>query len=219
MLSNRSPSYRSIRNSLPLRVKRVFLSSVMTFSLHNKPAAFQRIINRVLGNLVGSCCISYMETILVSLKDLSQNTKSIEKVLAALSNSDLKLKPSRCDFYPDKVSFLENVVLRDGHVIFSEKTKDISELVIPKNKSEVRGFLCTVNFFLRFCKDISQLFAPLTYLIGDVPFVWRDLHQTAFEKLKVLIASASVPANTISGNSSFLRQMLQILRQAQSFSS
>lgn len=93
---------------------------------------------------------------------IAPNTEDIKKVLVALSTSDLRLKPSNCELYKEEASFLWNVFLQDGHAIFSEKTRAISEFGVPRNKAEVRGFLFLVNFLRRFCKEISQVFAPLT---------------------------------------------------------
>lgn len=87
------------------------------------------------------------------------------------------------------------MVLKDGHKIFPDKTKAIFEFGVPRNESEVRGFLVSVNFLRRFWKDISQIFSLLTALTGDVPFVWGNPQQESFEKVESLIVLAPALAH------------------------
>lgn len=72
----------------------VFEYKVMHFGLQNAPAVFQRMIDHVLGYLVGSCCVAYMDDIMLFSKDRNQHTANIKKVLAALATSNLRLNPS-----------------------------------------------------------------------------------------------------------------------------
>lgn len=45
--------------------KGIFEYKVMPFGLRNAPAVFQRMIDQVLGCLIGVCCVAYMDDILV----------------------------------------------------------------------------------------------------------------------------------------------------------
>lgn len=44
--------------------KGVFEYKIMPFGMLNAPAVFQRMINHLLGYLVGVCCVAYMDDIL-----------------------------------------------------------------------------------------------------------------------------------------------------------
>lgn len=68
-----------------------------------------------------------MYEILVFLESLEYHHLALEKVLTALSEANLKLKPSKCKFYKDEVSFLGNVILRDGHEVWPNKRKAIRD--------------------------------------------------------------------------------------------
>ena len=100
--------------------KGIFEYKVMPFGLRNAPAVFQRMIDQVLGSLVGICCIAYMDDILVFSPTRKQHVKDVCKVMAALSEAQLHLKPSKCEFFKSEVSFLGNLVLKEGQVILPD---------------------------------------------------------------------------------------------------
>ena len=70
------------------------------------------MINNTLGSLMGSCCVAYMDNILVfsSLED--QHKIDLEKVILALSSQSLVLKRSNCEFFKKKVTILGSLFLR-----------------------------------------------------------------------------------------------------------
>ena len=115
----------------------VFEYKVMPFGLRNDPAVFQRMIDDALGELVGICCVAYMDNILVFSPTLEQHNLDVKKVLRALANHKLHLKPSKCEFYCNEVSFLGNLVLKDGHAICPDKLQAIKQWGIPRNTTEL----------------------------------------------------------------------------------
>ena len=74
----------------------------MPFGLKNAPAVFQKLIDNTLGSLLGSCCVAYMENILVFSPLEDQHKLDLEKVLLALSSQSLVLKRSKCEFFKKK---------------------------------------------------------------------------------------------------------------------
>ena len=136
-----------------------------------------------------------MENILVLPKSCHQHTKNLRKVLHALSNAKLYLKASKCEFYKDEVTFLGNLVLKDGHAVCPDKKKAIKEWGVPRTTTELQSFLGTLNFLCRFCKDILAMVAPLTALCGDAKFKWGEAQQIAFDQIKETLVSAPILAH------------------------
>ena len=68
-----------------------------------------------------------MDDILVFSPTCDQHTEDVQKVMEAFSKAHPFLNPSKCEFYKSEVSFLGNLVLKDGHTIFPEKLKAICE--------------------------------------------------------------------------------------------
>jgi len=73
------------------------------------------------------------------------------------------------------------------------KITTIIEWPIPKKLHDVRSFLGFGNFYRRFIQDYSHLARPLTQLTKKgTPFVWKDLCQAAFERLKEAFTMAPI---------------------------
>lgn len=97
--------------------------------------------------ILWALAVSHMDDILVFSKYKEQHICNFFRVLSSFLASDLCLKPSNCELYKEKVSFLGNVVLRYGHAIFFNKTKAITDFSKPHNKTKVHFFLISLKFF------------------------------------------------------------------------
>jgi hypothetical protein len=77
----------------------LFESLVILFGLMNTPASFQYFINNVLQPYLDVFITAYLDNILIYSDDLDEYRIHIQKVLQALSDADLYLKPEKCEFY------------------------------------------------------------------------------------------------------------------------
>lgn len=71
----------------------------MTFGLVNAPALFQRLVNNVLGSLLGTVALTYLHDILIPTADYESELKSLEQVLIALQSAGLTLRLKKCYFF------------------------------------------------------------------------------------------------------------------------
>ena len=84
-----------------------------------------------------------------------------------------------------------------GHSISSEgvkpdpgKIKAVKSFPIPKTKKNIKQFLGLIGYYRRFIPDMAKTAKPLTRLLkADVPFVWDNDVQSAFENLRDTICS------------------------------
>jgi len=73
------------------------------------------------------------------------------------------------------------------------KITTIIDWPIPKKLPDVRSFFEFGNFYQRFIQDYSPMDSPLTQLTKKgTPFVWLDLCQAAFERLKEAFTTAPI---------------------------
>ena len=152
------------------------------------------MIDDALGGLVGIFRVAYMDDILVFSPTREQHTLDVKKVLRALANHKLHLKPSKWKLYCNEVSFLGNLVLKDGHDICPDKLQAIKQWGVSCNTTEICSFLGSMNFLRCFCRDILAVVAPLTALCGNAPFVWGSMQQSAFNSVKEILSKAPVLA-------------------------
>jgi hypothetical protein len=77
----------------------LFESLVMPFGLTNTPASFQHFINDVLRPYLDVFVTAYLNNILIYSDNLKEYKKHGLKVLEALSEAGLHLKPEKYEFH------------------------------------------------------------------------------------------------------------------------
>ena len=118
-----------------------------------------------------------------------------------LASAGLKLKPSKCEFFKQRITYLGYVVSENGIESDPKKTEAVRNLPAPKTVTEVRGFLGFTNQYREFIPKYVQKAASLNELISrenskkkKKPAGWNEKAQKAFEELKELCCSAPILA-------------------------
>lgn len=70
----------------------------MPFGLKNAPATFQRVMDNVLGDLIGNVCLVYLDDIIIFLPSIQKHINVIRLVFTKLQNMNLKIQPAKCKF-------------------------------------------------------------------------------------------------------------------------
>jgi len=105
----------------------------------------------------------------------------------------LQVKPQKCEFHTNNVEYLGFIITTEGLQMDPAKITTIIEWPIPKKLRDVPSFLGFRNFYRRFIQDYSHLARPLTQLTKKgTAFVWLDLCQAAFERLKEAFTTAPI---------------------------
>jgi hypothetical protein len=162
-----------------------FEYTVMPFGLCNAPATMQRLINNVLRSYLDIFCIGYLDDILVYSQNEEEHIQHVRKVLSALKEHHLLLKPEKCHFHTKKLTFLGYVVTPEGLSMDPEKVRTVLDWEPPTTVTEVQSFLGFANYYRRFIKGYSDIAQPLTELTKkDREFNWDSKCQDAFWRLK-----------------------------------
>ena len=104
----------------------------LPFGLKTAPATFQRTMNVVLSGLTGSHCFIFLDDIVVYAKSLADHDANIRQVFDRLRESNLKLKPEKCEFLRKDVSYLGHVISENRVLPDKTKTKVIGDVPTPK---------------------------------------------------------------------------------------
>ena len=111
----------------------------------------------------------------------------------------MKLKPSKCKFFKQELTYLGHVVSKHGIQTDSKKVEVIHKWPVPTNVTEVRSFLGFTNYYQRFIKKYVQLAKPLYKLIlgENASKKWNSIKwhlecQEAFDKLKELCTTTPI---------------------------
>ena len=174
----------------------LFQYNRMSFGLCNAPATFCRVVDRLFGDFKQDFCLLYIDDFFVYSSNFEDHLIHVERVLQRLENSGLKIKPSKCFFGLPKITFLGHQISAAGIAPDPEKVSAILKFPRPVNLRTLRGFLGTTNYFHRFIPDYAEIASPLVYLLmKNVPFIWTETQENAFEELKRRLTSAPILAH------------------------
>jgi len=175
----------------------LFKSLVMPFGLTNTRSDFQALINDVLWSYLDDFCTTFLDDIFIYSNTLEEHKEQVFKVLKALSDAGLHLKPEKCHFHKQEVKYLGFIITTNGIRMDPEKVSCVLGWETPRTVTDVQCFLGFANFYRRFIKDYSQVVTPLTKITKKkggkyVPFVWGPEQQVAFDLLKKAFTSAPI---------------------------
>jgi hypothetical protein len=167
----------------------------LPYGLSNSPASFQRLMDIVLRDLVGTECYVFIDDVIIYGDTIEEHARHLEHVLQRFERANLQLQPSKCVFAQPKVEYLGYTVSREGIQASPEKTKAVRNFPVPRNVKEVRSFLGLASFYRRLVRNFAQHANPLTELLRkDAQFKWEQRQQSAFDKLKEALCSDQVLA-------------------------
>ena len=86
----------------------------MPLGLVNAPVTFQRMMQGVMGTLVGRTTSVYLNDIMTISKSFNENLGHLEEVLKKLEEKDLQLGIKKCKFMRCKLLFLGHLVDENG---------------------------------------------------------------------------------------------------------
>src|SRR6266540_159597 len=72
---------------------------VMPFGLNNALATFQRLMNKVLRQYIGKFVQVYLDDVIIYSNNLTEHKRHIRAVLEKIREANLKLKPSKCQWF------------------------------------------------------------------------------------------------------------------------
>ena len=144
----------------------LFKPTVMFFGICNSLAIFQTMINTIFALLITkNLILVYIDNILIYAPTKKQLHKIIKEVLKILQEHDLYLKPEKCQFAKQRLSYLRYIIFPDQVQMDLIKLKSISNWPVPSIIKEMRKFLGFCNFYRKFIKDYAKITLPINQLV------------------------------------------------------
>ena len=103
--------------------------NVMPFGICNAPATFERLMERVLQNILSKICLVYLDDVIVFSKTFEEMIENLRKVFLRLRSANLKLNPKKCSLFGREVKYLGHIVSEQGI------TTDLEKISAVKNCS------------------------------------------------------------------------------------
>src|SRR5258707_2349282 len=166
---------------------------VMPFGLSNMPAAFQRFINEVLGDLMDICMVGYLDNILIYSDSLEDHRDHVCEVLHHLCMAGLYSNLKKCKFHKDTVEYLGFILSPKGLQMDPTKVSMIQDWPKPQKVRDIQAFLGFTNFYQRFIHDYSETTLPLNHLCKKSTTWHFGMEEAkAFQNLKKAFGSTLV---------------------------
>ena len=137
----------------------------MPYRLCNAPATFQRLMQNCLRELNLTYALIYLDDMIVFFQTEEEHLHRLLVVFGRFLEHGLKLKPSKCHFLQDEITFLGHEISADGMRPGMANLNAIAEMAPPKTYTEIRRFTGMTGFFRRFIKGYSKIAKPLNDLL------------------------------------------------------
>ena len=138
---------------------------------------------------------AYIDNILVYSRTLEEHLDYLQKVIARLRSTNLRLKPSKCEFVQAKVEYLGHVITPSGLQTTPHLTSAVLAFPRPSNVHEVQRFLGMSSCYRKFICNFVKIAQPLHCLTcKGAPFEWCTEYEKVFKSLKEQLATPPVLA-------------------------
>jgi hypothetical protein len=156
------------------------------------PDAFQHKMDQFLGDL--PFCAVFLDDVCIWTKGtFDEHLQHIAVVLDRLNTANVRVNLKKSTFLAEKMKYLGFIFTKDGVRADPAKVNSIQDLMAPKTRKQLRGFLGMTNYLRQHIPRYSHYTAPLTDLLkGDnkKKFEWPPEADKAFNNIKQQISKA-----------------------------
>ncbi|KAE8239416.1 hypothetical protein A4X06_0g8272, partial [Tilletia controversa] len=142
----------------------LFQYKTVPFGLKGAPAAFQRLMDRILGALRWDQAVVYIDDVVVASRDVEEHARALDTLLSSATASGLKFSPTKCTFAVPSLVLLGRKVSGAGVAIWGERAKAVEDLARPTTLRELYHVLGLFGYYRGFIHRYAEIAAPLSRL-------------------------------------------------------
>ncbi|XP_043229709.1 uncharacterized protein K02A2.6-like isoform X1 [Amphibalanus amphitrite] len=163
----------------------------LPFGISECCGIFQSAIDQILEGIDG--CVAYLDDLLVTGENEADLLRRLDRVLGRLKEHGARLKREKCEFNIREVKYLGWIISADGLKPVPEKVAAVVGMREPRNVTELRALLGSVNYYQRLVPSLASMLAPLYALLkkGAV-WRWTAACQSSLDQVKRVLTSGSV---------------------------
>ena len=123
-----------------------------------------------------------MDDIPISGKDEQEHMQNLSEYFKSYSNL-VSVIEEKCSFCQPSVQYLGHIIDSSGIRVSNERVKAMQLMQASKDQSELRSFLCLVNYFGKFFPHMSSHTLPLDQLLKkDTKWNWSSRQEVLFKR-------------------------------------
>ncbi len=144
----------------------------MPFRLNNASATFQRLMNKILRQYIRKFVQVYLDDVIIYSNNLDEHKRHIKAVLEKIREANLKLKPSKCQWFQTELKFIRHLVGRNDIKFDPQNVEKIKNAEVPKNTTEFKRFLEIVQYYRQYINGYADVAGSLYDMLkGNRPAV------------------------------------------------
>jgi len=140
----------------------------MPFGLRNAPVHFMRSVASVLKL---PYVLVYIDDIIVHSRTAEDHLIHLKTVFEILRKKKMILKPMKCTFMAEAVTYLGHNISIDGLKPIQEKFLNVKS---PQSKAETKSLIGLLSFYRKFIHNFAQKTENMQKSLKSSSFIWDD---------------------------------------------
>ncbi|KAL2226838.1 UNVERIFIED_CONTAM: Retrovirus-related Pol polyprotein from transposon [Sesamum indicum] len=185
--------------------KGIYCYNMMPFGLKNADATYQRLVNKMFGDLLEKTMEVYVDDMLVKSKRSQDHIKDLSQAFSIMRSHAMKLNPDKCTFGVTGGKFLGYMISERGIEANPEKIQAIMGLRSPSSIKEMQKLTGKIASLSRFISRSADRGLPFfKALRKPKSFAWTPECEQALQELKEYLTKPPLLANPKEGETLFL---------------
>ena len=165
----------------------------MSFELKNAGATYQRAATTLFHDMMHKDVEVYVDDMIVKSRDREDYWAALEHFFQRIECFRLRLNPKKFTFGVTSGKLLGYMISERGIEANPDKIRAILDMSPPQTETEIRGFLCRLQYISRFIVRLTDTCEHIFRLLRKKrPKVWDDQCQLEFERIKGYLLSPPV---------------------------
>ena len=161
-----------------------FQWNILPFGIGIGVQTFSFVISKAIGHC-SNFAANYLDDIILFSRTAEDHLDHLEKVFTALQQAELKIKPSKCEFFKSHVCYLGFLIGESGIRCDKSKVEATNKITTPMSIKNVRHFNGMCSYYQKFIphfSDITKCFNDM--MKKEAVFKWTNECDNTFKLLK-----------------------------------
>lgn len=168
----------------------------MPFGLCNAPQTMTRLMDKVIPPHLRTKVFVYLDDLLLITETFEEHLELLHEIALCIRKAKLTINIEKSKFVIKEVKYLGHIIGYGTIKTDPDKVIAIRDFPLPTSVKQLRRFLGTWGWYMRFVRNFASLSAPLTDMLQKArKYTWFEEAKNAFELLKKALCSAPVLHN------------------------